>query len=117
MPIAKKYYDAQTQTKISGIIPRRVEISSYKDIDIVSLTFLWTLLFNCFTKQKRHNEVVYDLSMIIYLTSTKTYNLCREFFSMPAFQNLYEKYGKQIEEEKIILLILKELMKTLKILY
>lgn len=50
MPFAKKLNDAQTQTKISGIIPRRGEISSYKDMDIVSLTFLWTLLFNCFTK-------------------------------------------------------------------
>ena len=38
--------------------------------------------------------------MIIYFTSAKTYNLCREFLPMPAIQNLYEKYGKQIEEEK-----------------
>lgn len=96
-----KYVNCQTQTEISGIIHKK---SSNKDenqvCEEISLLFLWTLLYNCFQKQRRYNNEVYDLSMIFYLSSAKTYNLCREFLPLPAYQNLYAIYGKQIEDEK-----------------
>ena len=35
-----------------------------------------------------------------YLSSAKTYNLTRELLPLPAYQNLYIKFGGQIKQEK-----------------
>ena len=75
----------------------------------ISLTFLWTALLNCFKKKRQYNELVYDISMIQYLTSPKAFNLLRQVIPLPAFQNLYLKYGQNIQQEKKNLVDLNEI--------
>lgn len=55
------------------------------------MTILWTLFESSFSDQRRYNDETYDISMLIYLSSAKTYNLMRNLFPLPAYQNLYER--------------------------
>lgn len=47
--------------------------------------------------------------MLIYLSSAKTYKIIRQIVPLPAFQNLYIRYGKEIQQERINLVNVKEI--------
>ena len=101
--------NAETQTNISGIISHKDPKWNLKAPKSLSMIILWTLMENCFTQLRRYNEETYDISMLTYLSSAKTYNMLRNLFPLPAFQNLYEKYGDQIRIEKKYLTDINEL--------
>ena len=93
-----------SQTNISGIITKNQDEGwKLKAPKPVSTTFVWSLLENSFTKKRTYNEIVYDLSQIIYFSSPKTYNLMRQFIPLPSFQKLYLRFGDEISNEKVFL--------------
>lgn len=98
-----------SQTNLSGIITKNQDEGwKLKAPKPVSTTFVWSLE-NSFTKKRTYNEIVYDLSQIIYLSSPKTYNLMRQFIPLPSFQKLYFRFGDEISNEKVFLDDLQEI--------
>ena len=109
--VINSYSESYTQTDISGIITDASE-SKWTLIAPKSLTMniIWNILDNCFSQQKKYNSDICDVYLLIYLSSAKSYNLCRQFLPLPSYQMLYLKYGELIKQEKKILLILITLM-------
>lgn len=99
--VINSYSESFTQTDISGIITDASE-SNWTLIAPKSLTMkiIWNFLENCFSQQKKYNSDIYDVYLLIYLSSAKTYNLCRQFLPLPSYQMLYLKYGELIKQEK-----------------
>lgn len=95
------YKGVSTQTEISSFSPQlqKNTLNSLFQIKL-SISLIWEMLEKCFKSQRRYSNQLYDISMLLYLSSAKTYAVIRQFFPIPAVKNLYAVYGDMISSEK-----------------
>ena len=69
-------------------------------------------LNNLTRKVPAYDDVIYDLALLLYLSSNKTYKILRQVLHLPAVSSLHRKYRKQLDATKKQLINLHHVTKT-----
>lgn len=64
-------------------------------------------------RRRRYTHLHYDISILLYLTIDKTYDILRQLFPPPSKQSFYTKFGLELSEAKSNLIDLSKLPFTL----
>ena len=63
--------------------------------------------------RQSYSEKTYEISMLLYLTSPKTYRIIGQILTLPVFVSLYRNFGDRITEEKTRLTDIKSVDSTM----